>query len=363
MGRLPHKDVSTSQQISDLLGISGGKSPFFNFPADYLYRFNAELSGGARDSGAVVSPLGFEDLVHFAGTYAGISKSAESNVVSAVVGNGGTMFEAVEELVQRRLRVGAATLLTKQSIEAVAKTTQQNLSDLAQAVPLGFIWSENYRLRRSRTHYGLNSFAQNKGRVLPDLLANRFLAVAGSLLPADMVNTDKVFFDLLSLSPIRELLLLPFADGEWSRRLLPEGGIAPLASTGQVKTRSRAPMQEDGAALNDTIKFDFPRDPERKLLSGGRVTNSQTPQLAQFERNASAANYFLDLATVDDNVWETFERKAVIDLIRTPREDLRVDGIEANSLGVFISAMAWRFGLEEHAQLRKVCKFKEFTGG
>ena len=358
MGMLPSPDVNVSNFLVECCALKGGHFPVIGYPPDYAVRFNSFLSGGSRDSGVSMSPYLFPNLIHIRGTYGGLGGALPgTNFLAEAFQEGLSIKDGIKILKKRRSNAGALNLLTSYAIEHAASRFEAYLSDLeSNGISRDDLLLERYMRTRSRTHFGLNSFIENKSRQCPELLNSYWLYLAAKAL-GPRASSGKIMYDLILSSPNKELAYYPMASKKWDVNCS-TGLDRYLLDRVDVITYDSSFLSSRERSLNCPIRYPVPSRSSWKPLAAGINKPALTPQLSNLIAYRNISKYLFEICDSTDSVWEMFDRKKVYrELFEKSDDDFAVHGIDVNSLGIFAAAMAWTFKLEKVIPRQEIVSF------
>ena len=189
---------------------------------------NAGICGGARDVCFGAQCAALTNFVHFRGLFGELGGATPG--VDYITEAGGSPEAAVNLLLARRNRARAYELLTREAVEEIRARLVAHYSELCAQYPLDHVNAEFYLRTRCRTHFGMLAYLDNRSRICPDPLANRWIVEARRLLPGNLHTKNKVIFDLMRQNR-SDLLFLPMAGSKWAEEIVPESEKAKCRSS------------------------------------------------------------------------------------------------------------------------------------
>ena len=388
LGRHPLADANVAGMLAEKYRLGRGHFPVYHKPQDYAVRCNAALTGGGRDSGIAIYPVAFPDLVHFKGSYGELGGVVSGGVdyfqllrketffplgrifyfFSSLVDNSFRYFSSgpkdklqrfVDLICMRRQQAGALELLTQEAIVLAAQEFRTSLGQiLEEGYSLEQVFAESYLRSRSPWHFGIASWAENKNRILPDPLANRWLVEARRRLSSTLHSRNKVILDLILSSRYNELAFLPMANKKWhseavppalrkklKKQLVVDGDFAPLSKNqGPLFT----PVMVDSS---DFIKY------SPLKLKKFAASDNPAPKAGHLATNKAFLDFFLENVSPNSDLWRYFERRKLIDAVAKEASSFRADGIDINAMGIVASALTWVSRLEINPAVNKSDRF------
>lgn len=360
MGRYPNPDVNVAALIKYRYGLQNGRFPSMAAPMDLAVRFNGLLSGGGREAGATLSPTGFSNLIHFKGCYGEIGGATPGyDFIAEALSAGAGLCRAVDILFDRRKRAGAINFITKDALDLVRKTLIEEYQELIDAgYSTGSLFSERYLRARSRTHFGLLSFAENKSKILPDVLANRWLIECARRLPDSQRSHNKVIYDLIRFSSHGEMAFLPMAGKKWNPNVIAGLDIDLLTAMQVIdsNTPALAPVDEPiytSVSISPQLAKDY-----KAIVDAVRGVPSITPQLANLQGHRNTAKVLSELINSNSLIWDYFDKDKLGLELERPSESFRMDGIDVNAIGIFSSVASWLTCRDFSTKLKCIDFFK-----
>ena len=360
MGRYPSPDENVAAFLMDTLELPACQFPTAQLPPDFFPRMNAAISGGAKDSGSILLPVGFSNLVHFKGSFGELGGATPGrDYISEAFAQGQSLSAAVDPFIGRRRLAKALELLTDEGVAYGRAALIEHYERLLEAgTDKRQLLAERYLRSRCRSHFGLMSYLENKSRILPEPLANRWLVEARRSVDPELAYNNKVIYDLVRSSKNRELAFYPMANKKWSEHIVPTEDRVAYDAMPVIDFKSAELSQRKAPLYRAVVIGDVPLDeyeqlPLRVDLEGSCVT----PQLAHLSLNKAMLRFFLDNLHEDDDAWRLISRAKVLESIEKPLSEFRPDGIDVNAMGSVASAFAWKLGLEIKPALRDVRSF------
>jgi len=358
-GRYPNPDANVAAFLTDTLGLQACHFPTSDLPPDFAPRTNAALSAGARDSGPTLSPVGFTNFVHFKGSFGELGGATPgSDYVREAFGQGLTLGDGVEQFIRRRRRAKALELLTDEGIAFAKAALVNHYEHLLEAgIDEAQLLAERYLQARCRTHFGLSSYLENKSRILPAPLANRWIVEARRSVDPELASKNKVIYDLVLSSQHRELAFYPMANKKWSERIVQAGDrnaydAMAVIDFDSVELCSRRPLWTpvavEGAPLTEYAPLPLQLSPEESAV---------TPQFGHLSLNKAMLRLFLNSLDQNDDCWRLISRQKVLESVDKRASEFRADGIDINAMGTVASAFVWRAGLEVKPALLAIRSF------
>ena len=342
----PHPDGNVAGLLLESFRIPVGPYPVPQSPIEASIRLNAGICGGARDVGFGAPRAALTNFVHFRGLFGELGGATPG--VDYITEADGSPEEAVNLLLARRNTARAYELLTREAVEEVRGRLVEHYSDLCAQYPLDHVNAEFYLRTRCRTHFGLLAYLDNRSRICPDPLANRWIVEARRLLPGRLHTKNKVIFDLMRQNR-PDLLYLPMAGNKWAEEIVPEPESSSWHEM-QVITAASSQLSEMRGPLAKSIGTPGIRvDP---VLPAAPAPSARVyPHDIYIEPFKIALRFVLDNLQPGHDFWTGFDRPSVEAYIQKPVEDFAKSGIDTHAMGILaasaMSALDLGVGLPE----------------
>jgi hypothetical protein len=360
--RIPHPDARVASMLMEHYGIPFARTPkpatvASPFVDELAVRQNAAMWGGARDTGSAVPTVAFSDVVHLKGSFGELGGAAAADLVAEVSARGPYSPAGVADLViERKGRTRAIELLTRAAVAHGRAAVIDHYARLEDAYPRAHLTAESYLHSRSRTHFGLASWIENKTRILPDVLANRWLVAARRALPPSLHMPNKVIFDLMMRND-PELVFLPMAK-PWDASIVPPNLHGRLQHMHLVDRETPDVVRWDRPLFTAVHLDDHPVLGFEPLTSGApQQVTSLSPLHASIGAYQALLLFLHESAPADSRVWDWFDRTVVLEYVGRSPDHFHPDGHDIGAMGRAAAGMMWQLGHEFGSQVRSVRPF------
>jgi hypothetical protein len=348
----PHPDANVAGYIMQRFGI-----PVAHFPViqgrkpmvstEIGIRQNAGLFGGARNPQPFSPPIAFQDLIHYRGSFGELGGATPGEDYIGEASKPGKNFldAAVNSFILKRQSVGALDLVTEEAIHHVRQEMTTMYSSLMdQGYEAEQLRAEAYLRTRCRTHFGMNSVLLNKTKIVPDVLANRWIVAARRKLPAHLHSKNKVIFDLILRNGKKEFVFMPMAQKNWAESIVSRDHRKDLKNMQQITFKS-GPLSNLNSGLFIPLCFKVPELDDFSQLVEGNAAPVNAKSRFPAERNIisfqNITSYLLDSFDPASDIWRFFNRAAMGDYATRSKQDFPTSGVAATAMGRVACGLLW----------------------
>ena len=353
MSTFPNPDANVAGLLVEKFGLQTANFPIIGTPLEKTLRASASIAGGALQADVAISSVDLPGLVHFQGTFGGISGSPGFNAYDALGGfSGGYSFTKHAELIaSRRYQSGITSLINKSIFEEMTPRFSNYLEEVHNSgVLVEQLTAENYLRNRCRTHFGLQSFIRNRSRILPSPLANMWLVSARKHLSDQFISKNKVIYDLMEINGIESLTFAPMAGKKWSNSIVSKKYQSLLDTVDPVNFNSPNLSSITGT-LYKTVSIGL-KESYRRISDVS--TDAKVGHLLHSSKISvykGMCSLFINEFSKEHVLWDYWDRNNVQASIGKPLSDFRKDGLDIEVMGLFIVSAIWLTGLEMNEQI------------
>ena len=348
----PNPDANVAGYIMQRFGIPVGHFPVIQgrkpiVGTEIGIRQNAGLFGGARDPQPFSPPVAFQDLIHYRGAFGELGGATPGgDYMGEALKTGKNFLDAAVNLfIRQRQRVGALDLVTKEAIHHVQQEMITMFSSLMdQGYETEQLRAEAYLRTRCRTHFGMNSVLLNKAKIVPDVLANKWLVAARRKLPAYLHSNNKIIFDLILRNGKKDVAFMPMAQKKWSESIVPRHHRKDLKNMQKITFKS-GPLSDLNSGLFIPLCFQVPELDDFSQVVDEHDVPVNAKSRFPAERNIisfqNITSYLLDSLDHTSDIWRFFNRTAMGDYATKSKQDFQTSGIAATAMGRAACGLLW----------------------
>jgi len=335
----------------------------------------AGLTGGTHMPTTPFFKLAFPNLVHFGGSFGEWGGAAPGHALFRTPADLESTIENVIDLrIGRRRKNKSLELITEEGKSIVRNNAIAAIHALEdEGVPREQLNAEFYLRTRSRSHFGLMSWLNNKSWVAPNPLASPWMVAARRALPWALHSRNKVVFDLLRAGGREDLTKIPLANTVWDPEIVPAQERQEYQSIAAVKvsTPAMSPFSQVlwqgmpvyAAASRQRMTGDVS---ETKGNAAARASSSNSSR-AKFTNMRYIDDYqamlrdLVDRVPAQHDLWSLVDRNAVGRW--GSRDGAKFTAIDTTIVGFVLSGSAWYLDQPEPAGVEELRNFDPKSPG